>query len=141
MTNVSLIKYLHKKGYRPKLIQIITGYSQSVVSKGIHSERPYIPTINNINEEQAIRKYVVDRFLECRELPVAGFTEQDRVYIKILNYLLVDKEKISKLYYTISQYKINQAIRDKALSVVIFNPYLIDLTDEEFNCFLEKALF
>ena len=68
MTNVSLIKYLHKKGYRPKLIQIITGYSQSVVSKGIHSERPYIPTINNINEEQAIRKYVIDRFLECREL-------------------------------------------------------------------------
>lgn len=139
MTNVSLIKYLYKKGYRPKLIQIITGYSQSVVSKGIHSERPYIPTMQHINEEQSIRKYVIDRILECRELPLAGFTEQDKIYIKLLNFLLVDKEKINKLYYTISQYKINQTIRDKELSITAFNSYLIDLTEDEYNCFLDSV--
>ena len=67
MINGSLIKYLHQAGYRQKLIQIITGYNQSSISKYVNSTRPLIPSIDFISEEQKVRKYVVDRILELRQ--------------------------------------------------------------------------
>ena len=85
-----------------------------------------------------LRKYVVDTFLECKDLPTEGFSEQDQIYIQILDYLLVDKEKIRKMYFNISQYKISKAFRRKDLDFRNFMPQLVGLTDEEYSKFLEK---
>lgn len=141
MINGSLIRWLYQNGYRQKLIQIITGYKQPTISKIVNSHRPFIPSIDNINDEQATRKYVVDRILELRSLPTQGFTDQDRAYIKLLEYCLVDKEKIRKLYYNISQYKVAQTLRSNKIKKEDFHPELIGLTNEEYQCFLEKANF
>ena len=138
MINASLILWLYKHGYRQKLIQIITGYTQSSISKYCNPKKDYIPSIDNINEEQMLRKYVVDTFLECKDLPTEGFSEQDQIYIQILDYLLVDKEKIRKMYFNISQYKISKAFRRKDLDFRNFMPQLVGLTDEEYSKFLEK---
>lgn len=141
MYNVSAIKALFQMGYRNKLIQIITGYKQSYISKMVNSPRPYIPSLDNITEEQATRKFVIDRILEMRQLPTIGFGEQDRSYIKLLDYCLVDKEKIRKLYYNISTYKVSQTLKSKNIKKEDFNPNLIGITDEQFACFLETANF
>lgn len=139
MINGSLIKWLYQNGYRQKLIQIITGYKQPSISKYCKTERPFIPSIDSINEEQSTRKYVIDRILELRSLPTIGFTDQDRAYIKLLDYCLVDKEKIYKLYYNVSQYKIAQTFRSNKVTKENFQPQLIGLTDEEYQTFLEKC--
>lgn len=141
MINGSLIRWLYQNGYRQKLIQIITGYKQPTISKIVNSPRPFIPSIDNINDEQVTRKYVVDRILELRPLPTQGFTDQDRAYIKLLEYCLVDKEKIRKLYYNISQYKVAQTLRSTKIKKEDFQPQLIGLTEEEYQCFLDKANF
>ena len=84
---------------------------------------------------------MIDRILELRQLPTIGFTEQDRTYIKLLDYCLVDKEKIYKLYYNISQYKVAQTLRSNKIKKEDFHPELIGLTNEEYQCFLDKANF
>lgn len=141
MINGSLIKWLHQNGYRQKLIQIITGYKQPTISKIVNSKRPIIPSIDAINNEQEIRKYVVDRILELRPLPTQGFTDQDKCYIKLLDYCLVDKEKIRSLYYNVTQYKVAQTLRSHKIKKEDFHPQLIGLTDEEYKYFLDKANF
>ena len=141
MINGSLIKWLYQNGYRQKLIQIITGYKQPTISKIVNSQRPILPTIDSINDDQATRKYVIDRILELRPLPTQGFTDQDRCYIKLLDYCLVDKEKIRQLYYNITQYKVAQTLRSNKFKKEDFQPQLIGLTDDEFQCFLETANF
>ena len=139
MINASLILWLYRHGYRQKIIQIITGYNQSSISKYCHPKKDYVPSLQNINDEQLVCKYVVDRILECRELPTESFTEQDKYYIKLLDYLLVDKEKIRKMYFNISQYKISQTLRSKKIDFRNFQPQLIGLTDDEYNIFLDKV--
>lgn len=81
----------------------------------------------------------MDRILECRELPTENFTEQDKYYIKLLDFLLVDKEKIRKMYFNISQYKMSQTLRSKKIDFINFQPQLIGLTDDEYKVFLEKV--
>jgi hypothetical protein len=141
MINVSLIKYLYLKGYRQKVIQIITGYAQSTISKNVNSSRPYIPSMDTINKEQAIRKEVVDKILECKEISTVEFCDQDRAYIKLLDYLLVDREKIRKLYYNISQYKISQVLHSNKYKKEDFNPAFLGISEEDFKLFLDKANF
>lgn len=136
MINGSLIKYLHQAGYRQKLIQIITGYNQSSISKYVNSTRPLIPSIDFISEEQKVRKYVVDRILELRQLPTQGFTDQDKAYIKLLEYCLVDKELIYKMYYNVGTYKVAQVLRSKKIVKESFEPELIGLTADEYQTFL-----
>ena len=116
------------------------GYSQSYISKTINNvTKPFIPSIDYINEDQLTRKYVVDTILELKHLPTVQFGDQDRAYIKLLDYLLVDREKIRKLYYNVSQYKISQAYRSKKISLSDFDPTLIGLTTQEYAKFLEKC--
>lgn len=136
--NASLVLYLYQNGYRQKLICLITGYNQSAVSKIVNKKDNCFPSIDNITEEQMLRKYVIDRILECRELPFTNFTDQDTAYIQLLNFLLVDKEKIRKLYYNHPQYKINKALINKRVVKEDFQPELIGLTDEEFQTVIPK---
>lgn len=111
MVNVGLIKWLYNNGYRQKLIKIITGYAQSTISKNVNNVRPFMPSMDAINQDQMIRKKVVDRLLECRSIPTIEFCDMDRHYIKLLDYMLVDREKIRKLYFNVPQYKIAQVFR------------------------------
>lgn len=107
----------------------------------VNSQRPYLPSIDNANEEQMTRKYVVDRVLEVRPIPTLGFSDQDKCYIKLLLYCLVDKERICKLYHTVSKYKLAQTFRSNKYKKEDFEPTLIDLTQDEYNAFLETANF
>ncbi len=116
------------------------GYSQSYISKAINNiNKPYIPSIDYINDDQMMRKYVIDTILQLKPIPTMQFDDQDRAYIKLLDYLLVDREQIRKLYYNVSQYKISQAYRSKKISLSDFDPTLIGLTNEEYAKFLEKC--
>lgn len=132
---------MYQNGYRQKLIQIITGYNQSYISKMVNSTRPYLPSIDNANEDQMTRKYVVDRILELRPIPTMGFSDQDKYYIKLLLYCLVDKERICKLYHTVSKYKLAQVFRSDKYKKEDFEPTLIDLTQDEYDAFLATANF
>lgn len=107
----------------------------------VKSPRPYIPSIDTANKEQLTRKYVVDRILELRAIPTMGFTDQDKCYIKLLLYCLVDKEVICKMYHTISKYKMAQVFRSDKYKKEDFDPTLIDLTQDEYNLFLAAANF
>lgn len=107
----------------------------------VNSTRPYLPSIDNANEDQMTRKYVVDRILELRPIPTMGFSDQDKYYIKLLLYCLVDKERICKLYHTVSKYKLAQVFRSDKYKKEDFEPTLIDLTQDEYDAFLATANF
>lgn len=141
MYNISAVKWLQKAGYRQKLIQIIMGYSQSYISKICAKEGKYVPSIEHINEEQKIRKYVVDKILECKPITrnEAMFNETDIAYIKLMDFCLVDREQIKAVYYNISPYKIARAFRDNRVTIMQFQPQLLGITEEEYSIFLEKV--
>lgn len=144
MHNVSLIKYLYQAGYRQKLICIITGYNQSVVSKHSNNPRPYVPTLETANDSQLRRKMVVDRILECRILKKYDgkmFSEQDTIYMKLLDYCLVDRDKIRRLYRTTTQYKISNSFRKKKEVISNFDPLGLDIQPEDWQLFLEQCKF
>lgn len=117
------------------------GYSQSYISKICAKESKYVPSIEHITEEQKVRKYVVDRILECKPITrnEAMFNDADIAYIKLMDWCLVDREKIKAVYYNISPYKVSRAFRDNKVTFVQFDPKLIGLTEEEFSIFLEKV--
>lgn len=100
-----------------------------------------MPTIDHITEDQKIRKYVVDRILECRAITVndSMFSDVDVAYIKLLDYCLVDREKIRAVYYNVSPYKVSRAFRNSKISLIQFQPQLIGITEEEFTIFLENV--
>lgn len=132
---------MQKAGYRQKLIQIILGYSQSYISKICAKESKYVPSIDYITEEQRVRKYVIDRILECNPITrnESMFGEVDIAYIKLLDYCLVDREKVRAIYYNISPYKVARAFRDTKVTITQFQPQLIGLTEEEYSIFLESV--
>lgn len=143
MYNKSALLWLYEQGYRQKLICIIMGYNQSFVSKNCNNPRNYIPTFETANENQIRRKYVIDRVLECRKLlkfENIHFDEQDKAYIKLLDYLLVDRNAIRKIYATTSQYKVSQAYREKAEIIKTFNPAGLDIAPEDWQLLLQ-AIF
>lgn len=144
MHNVSLIKYLYQSGYRQKLICIITGYNQSIVSKHCNNPRPYVPTLETANENQLRRKMVVDRICECRVLKKYDgkmFSEQDTIYMKLLDFCLVDRDEIRKLYRATTQYKIANAFRKKKEIIKNFEPLGLDIQPEDWELFLEQCKF
>lgn len=130
--NKSSIIWLYLHGYRQKLIQLILGYPQPTVSKAI-ANKDKIMADFDLDETQLMRKYVIDRFLELRPIPCGGYSDNDKCYIKWLDYLLVDHEKIKKLYYNISQYRVNNALRTDKVDMLDFMPQLIGLEDAEYN--------
>lgn len=142
MHNISLIKYLQQAGYRQKLICIITGYNQSIVSKHCKNPRPYIPTLETANENQLRRKMVLDRILECRVLKKCDgkmFSEQDTIYMKLLDFCLVERDAVRKLYYTTSMYKISAAFRKDKTIICKFDPAGLDISEEDWQLFLEQC--
>ena len=144
MHNVSLIKYLYQSGYRQKLICIITGYNQSIVSKHSNNPRPYVPTLETANENQLRRKMVVDRILECRVLKKYDgkmFSEQDTIYMKLLDFCLVDRDQIRKLYRATTQYKISNSFRKEKEIIKNFEPLGLDIQPEDWMLFLEQCKF
>lgn len=143
MYNKSALLWLYEHGYRQKLICMIMGYNQSFVSKNCNNPRNYIPTFDTANDSQMKRKIVVDRILECRHLrkfDSIRFDEQDKAYIKILDYCLVDRDAIRKLYATISQYKISQAYRENKSIIKQFDPAGLEIAPEDWQLFLH-AIF
>ena len=143
MYNKSALLWLYENGYRQKLICLIMGYNQSFVSKNCNNPRNYIPTFETANDNQIRRKYVIDRILERRKLlkfESFHFDEQDKAYIKLLDYLLVDRDAIRKLYATSSQYKVSQAYREKTEIIKTFNPAGLDISQEDWELFL-NAIF
>lgn len=144
MHNVSLIKYLYQSGYRQKLICIITGYNQSIVSKHSNNPRPYVPTLETANENQLRRKMVVDRILECRVLKKYDgkmFSEQDTIYMKLLDFCLVDRDRIRQLYRATTQYKISNSFRKDKSIIKNFEPLGLDIQPEDWALFLEQCKF
>lgn len=142
MHNVSLIKYLHQAGYRQKLICIITGYNQSIVSKHCNNPRPYVPTLETANENQLRRKMVVDRILECKVLRKYDgkmFSEQDTIYMKLLDFCLVDRDAIRKLYCTTTMYKLANAFRKDKEIIKKFDPMQIGIEPEDWALFIEQC--
>lgn len=117
------------------------GYSQSYISKIYNSKDKYVPSIEHITEEQRIRKYVVDKILECRPINrnEAMFNETDVAYIKLMDMCLVDRDKIRAVYYNISPDRIARAYKNKKVTIMQFQPEFIGLTEEEYSIFLEKA--
>ena len=143
MYNKSALLWLYEHGYRQKLICIIMGYNQSFVSKNCSNPRNYIPTFDTANENQLRRKYVVDRILECKQLRKfenIHFNEQDKAYIKLLDYCLVDRDAIRKIYATTTQYKVSRAYREKKEIIKNFDPAGLDIAQADWELFL-SAIF
>lgn len=141
MYNVSAIKWLQQAGYRQKLIQIILGYSQSYISKKCAEENKYVPSIDHITDEQRIRKYVVDKILECKPINRndAMFNDLDIAYIKLMDFCLVDRDKIRAVYYNVAPERIAKAYRNKKVTIMQFQPEFIGITEEEYSIFLENV--
>lgn len=143
MYNKSALLWLYEQGYRQKLICLIMGYNQSFVSKNCNNPRNYIPTFETANDSQRKRKHIIDRILECKKLlkfENMFFDEQDKAYIKLLDFCLVDRDAIRQLYATVSQYRISQAYREKKDIIKKLDPAGLDISPEDWELLL-KAIF
>lgn len=135
--NWSLVTYLYQRGYRPKLIKLVTGYPDSSIAKIIHSPKKVLPSLDGATEEQLVLVYVIDSILECKPLISVNFCEQDEYYIKLLDYMLVSRERIAKLYNNISAYKLSRVLGSRKISYRELNPYLLGLTDDDYATLLK----
>ena len=140
MHNKSLVLYLYAEGYRQKLICLITGYNQSFVSKNSRNPKNFLPSIEGATEDQLRRKFVLDRITECRVLrkfKTNNFDEQDKAYIKLLDFCLVSRDDVRKLYRAHSMYRISNAYRSNKEIIKKFDPMGLDIDEEDWQLFLK----
>lgn len=131
-TNKALIiKGLYSKGYRQKVIQIITQYNQPYINKiindKIHKTVDYSDDIKiYLTDEQKQRLDAVNRILACKDIFTEDFN-QEIIYMKLLRFFLVSKEDIYNLYNYISKRKINTYLVMKKLEIKDFDASLLGI--------------
>lgn len=127
---VLLIKRLLDEGYKDKHICMIVPCLQPYVSK-IRSGTLHANTNLQRGEKlelttgQEKRLNALNRILEARELMTSTITEDDKAYIQLLKFLMVDKEKVYELYYHISKKKFGSIWTSKKIDIRKFNSELI----------------
>lgn len=134
--NWSLVTYLYQRGYRQKLIKLVTGYPNSSIAKIVHSPRKVLPSLDGATEQELLLVYVIDSILSCRPLTSINFGEEDERYIKLLDYLMVPREQITKMYPNVTPYRLARVYRSKKVNFHQLNPYLLGLNDDEYGALL-----
>ena len=87
------------------------------------------------------RKAVIDRILQITALKKqegSNFTQNDRIYIRLLEYMLVERDRIKQLYYMIEPYKISSAYRAPTKIVYDFKPEMLEIPQEEWDLLIEQ---
>lgn len=131
---VLIIKGFHEKGYRQKVIQIITQYNQpyinKVINQKLHQGVQYSDDIKLIlSEEQKKRLDAVNRILSCKDIFTENF-DQEIIYMKLLRFFLVSKDDIYNLYNYISKRRINTYLVMKKLEIKDFDASLLGIEQE-----------
>lgn len=126
-----IIKALDSKGYRQKIIQIITQYNQPYISKvlnqKIHKTAVYSDDIKlYLDEGQKERLDAVNRILLCNDIFTNTF-DQEIIYMKLLRFFLVSKEDVYNLYNYISKRRINTYLVMKKLHIKDFDASLLGI--------------
>lgn len=137
---VAYAKKLKIKGYTNKQIEIITGLSQSDVSKIVNNKlyvmvREQDYTFDNDTE---VRRKVLDRILELRDIPgVGGLSNNDKYYIKLIKICGGTYDAVRSIYYDRPGREIRPAWNyANQFSYNEFDPALLGLTTEEFEVFI-----
>lgn len=133
---VMIIRTLYEKGYRQKLIQIITQYNQSYISKIINQKLHQGIILTGdielvLDENQKERLNAVNKIISCDDIFTDDFN-QEIIYMKLLRFFLIEKEQIYNLYNYISKRRINSYLLMKGLHIKDFKPELLDIKKETY---------
>lgn len=109
---VLLIKELIRRGYKDKHICMITQTNQPYVSK-IRNGKIHKDTVLEENEKLLISRrdklklQALNKIISAPEIYTKSFDEQEIIYIHVLKFFMVDKEKIYNLYVHMSKTQFN----------------------------------
>lgn len=134
---VLAIKELIGLGYKDKHICMIMQVNQPYVSKIRHGKihantNPTEEEKNILNEKQRKRFDMVNLIMSAPELITSGMTDQDVLYIHLLKFFMVKKEKIYNLYFHITKTAFNKIWTSKDVNILEFDSKLIDIDSRDY---------
>ena len=130
--DILLIKELIEKGYKDKHICMIVPCNQPYVSKiksgmiqsHVKKEKDEEVTMDS---RQKRRLDALNKILLLPELMTSTISEEDKRYIHLLKFLMVDKEEIYNLYFHISKKYFHKIWVSKKIDIRLFNSELIGI--------------
>ena len=134
---VLAIKELIGLGYKDKHICMIVQVKQPYVSKIRHGKihvntNPTEEEKDILNKEQRKRLDMVNLIMSAPELITSGMTEQDTLYIHLLKFCMVKKEKIYKLYFHITKTAFNKIWTAKDVNILEFDSKLLGIDSRDY---------
>lgn len=130
---VLLIKYLIEKGYKDKHICMIAQANQPYVSKVRHErihaavQLPEDKEVD-ISERQLKRIETLNRITSLPEFITSGGTNKhDLMYIQVLRFFMVDKEKVYNLYFHLSKKHFSRLWSTKDVDIRQFDSTIIGI--------------
>lgn len=105
---VLLIKDMIKSGYKDKHICMVMQENQPYINR-IRSGRIHKNTflekdeVVKMTDREKARLNALNTILQMPELPGRGFTEQDKIYIRVLKFFLIEKRDVYDLYFHLTK--------------------------------------
>lgn len=134
---VLLIKELLKQGFSEKLIVMIVQVKQPYVNKIKNGRLHFMTCLDEgetleITPEQQRRLSAAQKILSVSSLPTVGITQQDFMYMHLLRFLLVPKEKIYALYDNLSHSRIDRYLLKKDVDILAFDSTLLNIPKADY---------
>lgn len=128
---VLLIKELLDKGYSEKVITMVLKVKQPYVNKIKHGKLHKNTVLEDgevleMDKDEQMRLNAADRILQCSELYTTD-PDQDIIYMQLLKYFLVPKEKIQELYSHYTKARVSRSLMRKDVDLLEFDSTLIGI--------------
>jgi|GEM_PF-4171994 len=132
---VCAIKYLLDVGLPEKLVVLVTQAKQPYVNKiknGKLHRNTKIEEGFKLNSEQQNKYEIVKKILFMPELPTSGIGEQDVIYMQLLKFFMIPKDKIIELYNNLAKVKVSRLLLKKKIDLGNFDSELIGVDKKEY---------
>lgn len=128
---VLTIRTLAEKGYREKMIRMITGANQPHINKIVNGKLHTETKLEEgeelvLTEEQKERLSIVNVIRSCPELP-GNDPRQDLLYLHTLKFFMAEKEDIYNAFPHWTEGAVSRALSRKGVDIMDFNVELLGL--------------
>lgn len=143
--DVELLKYMFRKGYTQKQLQIVFKVSKSTVHRMV-KEKTWgdVDFKNELSPEENKshfwkHKHILDRILELREIPGGGKLQvNDLAYINLLKRCHVTYTKVRSIYSDVNIKSLRSAYNYPKHQAEEFDSSLIGIQKSDYLEFLEQ---
>jgi hypothetical protein len=130
-----IIKTLLAEGFSEKSIVMVMQVQQPYVNKiknGKLHRDTNAASLEAMTPQECARYEATKKITAASDLPTASVDEQDRMYIHLLKFFNVPKDKIRQLYNHFSVSKIDKILRRKDVNLGNFDSMLLGIARETY---------